>query len=112
MGSIMSQQLQLKIQHPYIEKIKGVCGGGAIIKGTRIKVSQIVIEHLDLHKSIEEIVHAHPHLHYWEVYDALSYYYENQTEIDQEIVDELKCVEEFSTLYPSKMKAKLKSNVN
>ncbi|MBI3610936.1 MAG: DUF433 domain-containing protein [Nitrospirae bacterium] len=32
---------QRAVQHPYIEKKAGVCGGEPVIKGTRIRVSLI-----------------------------------------------------------------------
>ncbi len=34
---------------------------------------------------VDEIVASYPHLNHAQVYDALSYYYENKREIDREI---------------------------
>jgi len=34
-----------KARHPYITRKKGVCGGKPVIAGTRMKVTQIAIEH-------------------------------------------------------------------
>lgn len=108
----MNTKLLLKIQHPYVEKVEGTCGGKAKIKGTRIKVSQIAAEYLDMKMDIDEIFKSHPHLHYWEIYDALSYYYENQTEIDQQIVDELKFVQKTISKNPPKIKGYIPSNTH
>lgn len=107
----MNTNLLTKIQHPYIERVEGTCGGKAKIKGTRIKVSQIAVEYIDMKMDIDEIIKSHPHLHYWEIYDALSYYYENQTEIDQEVVDEMKFVQKIILNNPSKIKGSIPSNV-
>jgi uncharacterized protein (DUF433 family) len=106
----METKLQTKIAHPYIEKVEGICSGKAIIKGTRIKVSQIAVEHIDMKMDIDEIIKSHPHLHYWEIYDALSYYYENQIEIDEELVDEMKFVQKMISNNPSKIKGAIPSN--
>lgn len=73
-------------EHPYIVRIKGVCGGRPTIKGTRISVRHIA----QMHKAgdtVEEILQAHPHLTAAAVYDAISYYLDHQQEIEQEIVE-------------------------
>ena len=106
----METNLQTKIEHPYIEKVEGTCGGKAKIKGTRIKVSQIAVEHIDMKMDIDEIINSHPHLRHWEIYDALSYYYENQTEIDNELIEEMKFVQKMISKNPSKIKVLEPSN--
>jgi len=71
-------------EHPYIVRVEGVCGGRPIIKGTRLSVRHVA----QLYKAgdtVEEIVHAHPHLKVAAVYDAISYYLDHQLEIEQEI---------------------------
>jgi uncharacterized protein (DUF433 family) len=73
-------------EHPYIVHNAGICGGRAIIKGTRISVQHIA----ELYKAgdtIEEILQSHPHLQGAAVFDALSYYLDHQAEIEQEIAD-------------------------
>ncbi|MDI6804896.1 MAG: DUF433 domain-containing protein, partial [Bacteroidota bacterium] len=77
-------KLKTKISHPYIWQKEGICGGVPVIKGTRISVATIA----ELEKSgmlVDEIVVSYPHLNHSQVYDALSYYYENKREIDKEI---------------------------
>jgi len=106
----MNTNILQKVEHPYIESIEGTCGGKAKIKGTRIKVSQIAVEHIDMKMDIDEIIKSHPHLHYWEIYDALSYYYENQTEIDKELIDEMKYVQKMMSNNQSKIKGSIPSN--
>jgi len=70
----MSEAVE-KINHPYITRRKGVCGGKSIIAGTRIKVSQIAIYYEKMDYTPDDIVRAHPHLTLAQVHDALSYYY-------------------------------------
>jgi uncharacterized protein (DUF433 family) len=71
-------------EHPHIVRVYGVCGGRPIIKGTRLSVRHIA----QLYKAgdtVEEIIHAHPHVKSAAVYDAISYYLDHQQEIEQEI---------------------------
>ena len=71
-------------EHPYIVRVKNVCGGRPIIKGTRISVRDIA----GLYKSgdtVEEILQSHRHLTPAAVHDAISYYHDHQTAIEQEI---------------------------
>jgi len=73
-------------EHPYIVRIEGVCGGRPIINGTRISVRHIA----QLYKAgdtVEEILQAHPHLNPASVYDAISYYLDHQSAIEQEIIE-------------------------
>lgn len=78
---------EVKIVHPYITSIKGVCGGRFIIKGTRIPV-WIVVGWLQRGYSPELIKkEIYPQLSLSEIYDALSFYYENQEIIDKDIAE-------------------------
>jgi len=61
-----------KARHPYITRKKGVCGGKPVIAGTRMKVTQIAIEHEKLGWTADQIIDAHPHLTLAQVHDALS----------------------------------------
>lgn len=72
--------------HPYITRKKGVCGGRSIIEGTRIPIWSI-IKWYKIGMSIEEILRGFPHLTPSQVYDAFSYYYDNQAEIEMDIAE-------------------------
>ncbi len=72
--------------HPYISKKEGVCGGRSIIEGTRIPVWSI-IKWYKLGMSIEEIMREFPQLSPSKVHDAFSYYYDNQDELEQDIIE-------------------------
>jgi uncharacterized protein (DUF433 family) len=74
--------------HPYVIQDERISEGSAVIKGTRTRVVDIVIEYEYQVYSPDEIISAHPHLTLQQIHDALSYYYENREEIDKRIKDE------------------------
>ena len=95
-----------KTSHPYIVRDEKICNGSPIIVGTRTRVVDIAIEYDRLGCLPDEIADAHPHLNLFQIHDALSYYYENQKEIDQQIILKEKNIEELEKLYPSKVKCR------
>ncbi len=69
--------------HPHIVPgPPGIGEGEAVVRGTRISVRHIV-ERIQAGQSIKELLAALPHLTAAQVYDALSYYYDHQAEMDQ-----------------------------
>jgi uncharacterized protein (DUF433 family) len=68
--------------YPHIVKIEGVCGGQAIIEGSRIAVWHIVEYYYKLGMSVEDIVMDWNYLTPTQVFSALAYYHDNQAEID------------------------------
>ena len=76
--------LRVQTEHPHIVRIEGVCGGRPIITGTRISIRTIV-ERVRLGDSPEQIVENYLPLTLAQVYDALSYYHEHESEIEAEI---------------------------
>lgn len=93
------------LNHPYIEQRADIANGKAIVIGSRIKVTQIAFEMERLGWTPDQIIDAHPHLTLAQVHDALSYYYENQADLDEEMIAEQKLAAELSQRYPSKMTA-------
>ena len=85
--------MQIKVEHPYIVKEKRVSGGSPIIKGTRIPVWAIVGYYKKLNYSIEEILKHLPELSPAQVYDAFSFYYDHQNDVEREL--ELNSNEEY-----------------
>ena len=71
-------------EYRYVTRVSGVCGGRPIIKGTRTPVKAIV-GYYKLGLTVEEILEGLPHLTPAQVYEALSYYYDHQAEIEQDI---------------------------
>ncbi len=59
--------------------------GIAYLAGTTMKVRQVVLEKTAWGLTPEEIQRGHAHLSLAQIYAALSYYYENQDAIDEEI---------------------------
>lgn len=69
--------------YPHIRKIDGVCGGEAIIEGTRIAVWHIVDYYYKVGMSIEEILIDWDYLAPAQLFSALAYYHDNKAEIDR-----------------------------
>jgi uncharacterized protein (DUF433 family) len=91
------------VRNPHIERRADVCQGKSVVRGTRIKVSQIVLEYERLGWTPDQIVDAHPHLTLAQIHAALAYYYENQAEIDAELRNAEEQVAELRRLYPPKV---------
>lgn len=69
--------------YPHIVKIEGVCGGQAIIEGTRIAVWNIVGYYYQVGMSVEEILAEWDYLKPAQIFSALAYYHDNKQEIDE-----------------------------
>src|SRR5262249_62085499 len=84
--------MALEVTYPHIDK---PAGDVARLKRTpRVRVAQIVMDYLDHGWSAETMCKEYPHLTPAEVHAALTYYYDHQEEIDREIADEIKQVEQ------------------
>lgn len=92
----------------HIEKTAGVCGGRACIAGHRVRVQDIVVWHEKRGYSPDEIVDMFPGITLADVYAALTYYFDNK----QEIEDELKKSDEWAdwvkATVPSKIATELR----
>lgn len=75
----------LRVRHPYIVSRKGYCGGSPVIAGTKFPVRSVVNYVLRQGMTPEELVAEFHHLSLAQVHDALSYYYDNQAEIDRDL---------------------------
>ncbi len=73
--------------HPHITKKSDVCGGSPVIAGTRFPVRSLIFYVLKIGFTPEEIVEKFPHLSLAQIYDALAYYYDNRSEIEQDIME-------------------------
>ena len=102
---IMKEQVLKKVStnHPFIVKREEICAGSSIIEGTRTRVIDIVVEYEMLGYSPDEIIEAHPYLTLQQVHDALSYYYENQEELDRKIEEDRELISKLKKQFPSKM---------
>ena len=59
--------------------------GVAWVAGTKVTVVEIVLDKIAHGSSPEEIHFQHPHLSLAQIHGALTYYYENQDELDAQI---------------------------
>lgn len=87
----------------HIEKTPGVCGGKACIKGHRVRVMDIVVWHEMRNYSAEEIVAMFPGINLGDVYAALTYYFDNRQEIENDFVESESLANELIKEYPSKL---------
>jgi len=99
----MSRRSTTKIDHPYVERKKRVCGR-SVIRGTRFPVSSIVWNH-KLGFTVEETLREFPQLTPAQVYDVLSYYYDHQRDIEEEI-RQAHDLETWIKKYPPTLKVK------
>ena len=83
------------IAYPHIIKEDGK--PARIESHPRVRVAQIVMDYLAYGWSADEIHRQHPQLALAEVHAAMGYYYDNQAEIDAEIVAELEEVDRVLT---------------
>ena len=56
-----------------------------MLAGTRIKVVEIVLDHLVHGCEVQDIHREFPHLSLGQIHSALGYYYDHQEEIDADI---------------------------
>ena len=68
--------------YPHVVKIDGVCGGQAVIEGTRLAVWHIVDYYYKVGMAVEDIVLDWDYLTPAQVFSALAYYHDHQLEID------------------------------
>jgi uncharacterized protein (DUF433 family) len=76
--------METAVQYRYITTDKEILSGEPIIKGTRTPVRSIV-EKWRLGYTPEDIVRGLPHLKLAQIFEAMSYYYDNQVQVDDYI---------------------------
>lgn len=74
------------IRHPEVVRRPGVCGGSAIIEGTRIPV-RLIVCFIKGGMSAEEILSSYTDLTPSQVQAAIDYYADNAEEIDRELAE-------------------------
>ncbi len=76
--------MEIAVQYRYITTDEEILSGEPIIKDTRTPVRSIV-EKWRIGYTPEDIVRGLPHLTLAQVFEAMSYYYDNKEEIDDYI---------------------------
>jgi uncharacterized protein (DUF433 family) len=92
----------------YIVADPDTLGGRARISGTRISIADLVIMHLRLGRSLEEISVEYD-IPLAGVYAGMAYYFDNRSEVDRSINDDRTFAEAFRQSNPSPLKEKLAS---
>lgn len=77
----------------------GTCGGRPRIDGHRITVEDVAVWHERMGMSPDEIVSAYPSITLAEVHAALAYYYENREQIDADILEGERFVQEMKAKF-------------
>ncbi len=85
----------------------GTCGGKPRIDGHRIKVEHIAVCYERMGMSPDEIVTSHPTITLAQVHAALAYYYDHKQEIDADIEEGKRFVEELKAKTPPSRLQKL-----
>ena len=95
----------------HIEITPGIAGGKPRIVGHRITVQNIVIWHEWMRRSADEIATEY-NLTLSDVYAALTFYYDHQSEIDEAIKNDEAFVEALRQRTPSQVLKKLDERKN
>jgi uncharacterized protein (DUF433 family) len=99
--------MEIVLDH-HIEITPDVRGGRPHITGTRITVADIVIMHLRLGQSLEEIAGKYD-LDLAGVYAAMAYYHDHRSEINGSIEADQAFAEAFRHSNPSLLQARLRA---
>ncbi|MEY2395129.1 MAG: hypothetical protein QOF94_1474 [Acidobacteriaceae bacterium] len=93
------------LEYPHIHKAAGE--PARLERIPRIRVAQIVADHLGYGWSAEEIIRQYPHLTPAEVHAALAYYFDHREEIDAELAAKLCELDRMAQAPPSPLRLRL-----
>jgi uncharacterized protein (DUF433 family) len=93
----------IETRYAHISRDPAVCGGKACIRGTRIRVLDIVHAAERLALSPDEVCDQYPGLTLAQVHGALAYYYDHRDQIQAEIEDERRKVQRFKEEHPDQV---------
>ncbi len=95
------------LETTHIVRTPGVCGGKPRIEGHRIKVEHIAVCYERMGMTADEIVTSHPTITLAEVHAALAYYFDHKQEIDADIEEAKRFVEDLKSKSPPSKLQKL-----
>ena len=75
-----------KLDYPHITSNPNIAGGAPLIEGTRITVRTIA-GYYQMGMNVDEILSTLSHLSAAQVHAALAYYFDHQSEIDGDLLD-------------------------
>ena len=86
------------VTYPHIVKVEGK--PARLERLPRIRVAQIALDYINHAWSVDDICFHYPRLRQAEVHSAMAYYFDHQAEIDAEIAEEERMIEEWRKLSP------------
>ena len=95
-GMILVVRASPQVEHPYVSRRPGVCGGYPVIRGTRFPVRSVVEYVFRQGMTPDEVVREWDFLSLAQVYDALSYYYDHRAEVDRSIRENERAMKKLS----------------
>ena len=72
-----------------------------LIAGTRVKVIELVLDHLAYGWSPEELHFQHPQLTMGQIHSALAYYWDHKAELDRDMERRLQLIDQLQQTSPS-----------
>jgi uncharacterized protein (DUF433 family) len=84
--------MAVEVSYPHIVKVENK--PARLERMPRIRVAQIVIDYLNHGWSADEICIHYPHLKLAEVHSAMAYYFDHQAEIDAELEEEQRLIDQ------------------
>lgn len=88
------------VTYPYIVCRREALSGKPHVEGTRIRVSDIMVQHVYGDQSPEQIRAAFPHLTLAQIHSALAYYHDHKEEIHAEVDEAAGFAEAFRKNHP------------
>jgi len=98
----------MDVSTEHIEIVEGAGGPKPRIRGTRIRVEDVVGWYEEEGMSIAEIVEGFPHITRADVHAALAYYWDHKDELDRRWAEDRAWVEEFRRTHSSPFQEALK----
>lgn len=99
--------MSVELTYPHIVKPEGA--PAHLQRTPRVRVAQLVMDHLANGWSADEMVRQHSYLTLSEAHAALLYYFDHQDEIDVEIAVELKSCDDASDVAKSPFFKRMKT---
>ena len=96
------------VSREHIEIVQGAGGPKPRIRGSRIRVVDVVIWHEKLRMSADEILEQYPTITPADIHAALAYYWDNREEMDRKMAEDDAFVEVMRKANPGPLREKLK----
>lgn len=93
------------VTYPHIVKANG--RPAHLERWPRVRVAQIVADHLGNGWSAEEILRQYPYLQPSEIHSALAYYFDHRDEVDLELEQEIAVLDEAAAGPASSLRLRL-----